>query len=171
VARYLFYLLFLSACDSSRGGGIIGCLDNNYFEENSCVANIVSCSIVDGVGVRTWDGKKYSYCAITKCFNDKHPENGFCVDNKRTCSTFYGQGKQIWDGEIYSECLMTSCVEGYHLVGQQCLYNVQECFVANGSGFKVWENGAYSNCQINCNEGFHINSNQTLCEKDIFLRL
>lgn len=170
MVKYLFYLLFLlflTACDSSSGGGVVGCPDNNHFEGNSCVANILSCSIKDGVGVRTWDGKKYSSCAITQCFNDKHPENGSCVDNERLCSTFYGQGKQVWDGEKYSECLMSSCVEGYHLVGQQCLYNVQECFVENGSGFKIWENGEYSACQINCNEGFHTNANQTVCENDI----
>ncbi|MEO0335141.1 MAG: hypothetical protein AAF202_02025, partial [Pseudomonadota bacterium] len=115
---------------------VLTCQSNEHTENGSCVSNVKSCPLANGIGEQTWNGSSYGACNVKTC-NDgysqqgnecslfcqpnEHVENGSCVSNVKNCSIENGTGEQIWDGQQYGVCELKSCNDGFKEESGACV--------------------------------------------------
>jgi len=133
------------------------------------------CPIVNGTGLKTWDGSAWGQCEIVACSQHYSVKDNLCQPETESCSVENGMGIRTWDvsnshwGICQPDIKIESCsvengigkrtwdVSNSRWGECQPDTNMQSCSVENGIGKRTWDvsNSRWEECQLDtCNSGY-----------------
>lgn len=143
------------------------CVEGYTLFESNCFENQISCSILNGEGLKFFSNGNYSECQAQSCIENYTLFNNECLVNSRNCQDITGEGIEnlLGDGS-YSECSKNLCFSNYSLFESECFANQISCDLSIGEGYQQFNNGTYLDCFYSaCSEDYEFFENTCIVKK------
>ena len=143
---------------------LISCNNNFHKVANTCEADILDCSDVQGTGTKSWNGIEFYNCLYNSCKSGYYLSGQSCLTQSCVpnaidlCAISGGSGNHTCnsEGSAYGSCNLVSCSSGFYQTGNSCTPQIcspnstASCPITNGSGLKTCnaEGSLYGSCVL-----------------------